>query len=75
MYESLQTQLSPDSPTLKPICPTHWTVRTASIQSVLSNYQVLCEVLSQISEQGKNYRVSQFNGEILCFLVLNYLTC
>ena len=31
----MQLQLSPGAPTLKPLCPTRWTVRTAAFASVL----------------------------------------
>ena len=42
LFSALQTQLSPGSATLKPLCPTRWTVRTAAISAVLCNYSVLC---------------------------------
>ena len=49
LFETLQSQLANHSPSLKPLCPTRWTVRTGAIQSVLSNYSVLCEALVQIN--------------------------
>ena len=40
LFENMQLQLSPGAPTLKPLCPTRWTVRTAAFASVLQNYEV-----------------------------------
>ena len=49
LFENLQSQLSPQSPSLKALCPTRWTVRTAAISSVIENYAVLCEALAKIN--------------------------
>ena len=49
LFQTLQSQLSPQSPSLKPLCPTRWTVRTAAISSVIENYAVLCEALAEIN--------------------------
>ena len=51
LFASLQHQLSPNAHSLKPLCPTRWTVRTGAISSVLSNYSVLCEALEQINAE------------------------
>ena len=43
LFLPLQSQLSPHlTTTLKPLCPTEWTVRTAAISAVLTNYSILC---------------------------------
>ena len=52
LFENMQLQLSPGAPTLKPLCPTRWTVRTAAFASVLQNYQVLCSILEEIHSSG-----------------------
>ena len=31
LFASMQSQLTPGAPSLKPLCPTHWTVRTAAL--------------------------------------------
>ena len=54
LFKSLQTQLSPAAPSLKPLSPSRWTVQNATIQSLLDNYQVLCEELSQINREGRD---------------------
>ena len=43
LFETLQSQVAPHSLSLKPLCPTRWTVRTSALHSILSNYSVLCE--------------------------------
>ena len=49
LFENLQSQMSLGSPSLKPLCPTRWTVHCAAINSVLKNYAVLCEALAEIN--------------------------
>lgn len=35
LFEKLKFELAPDSPGFRVLCPTRWTVRAASLQSVL----------------------------------------
>ena len=49
LFEALQAQLAPRSPSLKPLCPTRWTVRTSALHSILSNYSVLWETLLMLN--------------------------
>ena len=55
LFQGLQAQLSQDSShkaqSLKPLCPTRWTVRTATFQSIVSNYTILCEALEEINAE------------------------
>ena len=51
LFLALQSQLSPGSTSIKPLCPTRWTVRTAAISSVLTNYSVLCVILEEINTE------------------------
>ena len=37
-------QLTPETPGFCVLCPTRWTVRVASLQSVINNYEVLLQV-------------------------------
>lgn len=53
LFEALQTQVSPGAPTLKPLCPTRWTVHTKAIEAVLTNYGLLQEAL-EVIQQGKD---------------------
>ena len=40
LFESLQAQVCPGAPSLKPLCPTRWTVRTRAIEAIspIMNY-------------------------------------
>ena len=44
IFQKLKSDLAQDTPGFRVLCPTRWTVRAASLQSVLGNYQVLFEV-------------------------------
>ena len=39
----------------EPLCPTRWTVRTAAISAVLTNYSVLCVALEDITTETHEY--------------------
>ena len=43
-FEKLKADLAPNSPGFRVLCPTRWTVRAASLKSVLDNYMVLQEL-------------------------------
>ena len=48
---SLKLQQASDSGvSLKILCPTRWTARTAAIDAILKDYGVLLEVLEEIHE-------------------------
>ena len=53
IFQHLQKESSsPSLPSIKPLCPTRWTVRTSAVDSVLRNYLVLMEALEKISEDA-----------------------
>ena len=54
LFQTLQGQLAPGAPTLKPLCPTRWTVYTRAIESVVSNYEVLTSALVEIHQSGRD---------------------
>ncbi len=43
-FDKLKVDLAPDSPGFRVLCPTRWTVRAASLKSVIDNYTVLQEL-------------------------------
>ena len=47
---------------LRPLCPTRWTVRTAAIESVLRNYPALLEALETISNESYDDYGRRGNG-------------
>ena len=50
LFEDLQECNSATPPSLKPLCPTRWTVRASAVLSVLTNYKVLLDELDEIGE-------------------------
>ena len=48
VFNRVQQELSPNAPGLKPLCPTRWTVRTASINAVFENYATLIEAFYEM---------------------------
>ena len=61
LFETLRSQVSPGAPTLKPLCPTRWTVRTRAIGAILSNYELLMDALEMI-QKGKDEYAMKANG-------------
>ena len=51
VFRSLQSG-KPDSTSLKPLCPTRWTCRISSLNSILDNYETAMETLEWIVESG-----------------------
>ena len=42
-FESIKSEFSPDSPGIRMLCPTSWTVRANALKSVAKNYMVLLD--------------------------------
>ncbi|CAF3500966.1 unnamed protein product [Adineta steineri] len=49
--EKLSYDLSIKSSQLKPLCPTRWTVRASSMNSLLTNYQLVKSVMQEVVDQ------------------------
>jgi len=62
LFESIKLQTSPDTPNLKPLCPTRWTVRNGAIDAVLKNYKTLIKTLDEISENGRDEYAMKARG-------------
>lgn len=50
LFEQLKSEIAPSQPGFRTLCPTRWTVRAASLDSVLNNYTVL----QQLWEEALN---------------------
>jgi len=50
------------TPSLRPLCPTRWTVRVSSIKSVLDNYVALCVALLDTTETSRDDAGAKANG-------------
>ena len=84
LFQSLKSQVSPDTSDLRPLCPTRWTVRTGAIGAVISNYSTLCTVLEEVNSTGRDEyamkaggilrmleKFATFFGLKLCFMVFS----
>ena len=40
VFEKLKLQMAPEFPVFRTLCPTRWTVRGSSLESILRNYEV-----------------------------------
>ena len=52
-HQRLKHELAPEQSGFRTLCPTRWTVRAASLSSILTNYQVLQECLESFTELAK----------------------
>ena len=52
LFHQLKNDLSYNTPGLKPLCPTRWTVRTAALDAVIKNYAVISSELEQINKDS-----------------------
>ena len=52
--EKLKADLVPDSPGFRVLCPTRWTIRAASLRSVIDNCTVLQELWWELSKDDSS---------------------
>ena len=50
MFQNLKHEIAQDCPGFRVLCPTRWTVRADSMNSVLDNYEVLLGVWEESKE-------------------------
>ena len=50
LFQTLQAQRTPGAPSLKPLCPTRWTVYT---RTIVSNYEVLTTAQIEVHDSGR----------------------
>ena len=70
-FEILKKELAPDTPGLRVLCPTRWTVRAQSLESVLKNYAVLQELWVEcedfVKEADARARVNGVSAQMKSF--------
>ena len=54
LFEQLKEEMSPETHSLRPLCPTRWTLRTAAIHAIISNYETLYKVLDEVHSSGRH---------------------
>lgn len=60
---------SEDASSLRPLCPTRWTVKAASLQSVASNYSALIQFLEELSSENTGDANDKANGLLTYYLL------
>ena len=55
LFKTNRDNRQPGSGNLRPLCPTRWTVKGASIESILKNYVVLLETMEEINTTNTEY--------------------
>ena len=61
-FEKIKSELAPDTPGVRVLCPTRWTVRAEALQSILNNYMVLQELWMESLDKVKD---SEMKARIL----------
>ena len=62
LFNTMKSQLSSEAQSLKPLCPTRWTVRTGAIKAILDNYEVLLQTLEEINITGRDEYAMKAGG-------------
>lgn len=57
VFEELKQEISPDTPGFRVLCPTRWTVRAATLKSVLDNYSVLQRLWDAVYESTRGTEI------------------
>ena len=57
IFKRLKEELASESPGIRVLCPTRWTVRPEALKSILDNFNVLLEVWTESLERVKDTEV------------------
>ena len=58
-----------ETPGIKPLCPTRWTVRTGAVDAILKNYDAMVNALDIISDQCHDDYGKQANSRYILVYV------
>ena len=76
LFHKIKQDLALEAPSLRPLCPTRWTVKAKSFESVLLNYEALLETLQSISTRSdgghSNLQVVSKASSIVAWKALMY---
>ena len=86
VFEKLKLQMAPEFPGFRTLCPTRWTVRASSLESILSNYEVFQAFWEEVKDiapdadartriTGVQFQMTTFNylfGTTLGELILKH---
>ena len=62
LYNRLKLEHNQDTSSIKPLCPTRWTVRTAAINAVLKNYSLIQWTLDEIAADSTGEPAAKASG-------------
>ncbi len=63
LFEKLKSELAPDTPGVRVLCPTRWTVRADSLKSILDNFKFLQELWEEAIDSEKDTEMkARING-------------
>ena len=62
LYNMLKLEHNQDTSSIKPLCPTRWTVRTAAINAVLKNYSLIQQTLDEIANDSTGEPAAKASG-------------
>ena len=62
LFEQMKANLSPETNSLKPLCPTRWTVSASAISAVLDIYEVLISTLDEVHSTGRDEHATKAGG-------------
>ncbi len=72
--EKLKSELAPDTPGVRVLCPTRWTAREDSLKSILDNFEVLQELWEEAIDLVKDTEMkARINGVATQMKTFDYL--
>ena len=68
-FKRLQEEMASDSPGIRVLCPTRWTLRAQALKSITDNFHVLCELREESLEHVKDTEMkARIQGQLIPFL-------
>ena len=62
LFNTIKSQLSPETHNLKPLCPTRWTVHTGAIKAIFDNYETLLLNLDEVHTTDRDEYAMKAGG-------------
>lgn len=54
IFDKIKSDIAPGNPGIRILCPTRWTVRASSMQSIIENYAILQELWSMAADVARD---------------------
>lgn len=73
MLQNLKEQMSENSPGIRVLCPTRWTVRAQALQSIIANYEALQMLWEESLDVVKDTEIrSRIKGVSSCMMSFDF---